>query len=74
MTDWAGYLQHFTEEGFSEEGITILLGENPDSDSVLFVQETLEDAKKMISMLDNVPKSLSEAAAVSYTHLRAHET
>ena len=62
MTDWAGYLQHFVEEGFSEEGVAILLGENPDSDSVLFVQETLEDAKKMISMLDNVPKSLSEAA------------
>ena len=62
MTDWAGYLQHFTDEGFSEEGITILLGENPDSDSVLFVQETLENAKKLISMLDSVPKSLSEAA------------
>ncbi len=62
MTDWAGYLQHFTEEGFSEEGIRILLGENPDSDSVLFVQETLEDAKKLIMMLDSVPKSLTESA------------
>tara|TARA_S200000501_G_scaffold85047_2_gene77634 strand:+ start:36252 stop:38630 length:2379 start_codon:yes stop_codon:yes gene_type:complete len=62
VTDWAGYLQHFTEEGFSEEGIRILLGENPDSDSVLFVQETLEDAKKLIMMLDSVPKSLTESA------------
>ncbi|MAV06772.1 MAG: hypothetical protein CMA29_02640 [Euryarchaeota archaeon] len=72
MTDWTGYLQHFTEEGFSEEGITILLGENPDSDSVLFVQETLENAKKLISMLDSVPKSLSEAAEGMKKRLLQH--
>ena len=72
MTDWAGYLQHFIEEGFSEEGITILLGENPDSDSVLFVQETLENAKKLISMLDSVPKSLSEAAEGMKKRLLQH--
>ena len=72
MTDWVGYLRHFTEEGFSEEGITILLGENPDSDSVLFVQETLEDAKKLILMLDTVPKSLSEAAEGMKRRLLQH--
>ena len=72
MTDWVEYLRHFTEEGFSEEGITILLGENPDSDSVLFVQETLEDAKKLILMLDTVPKSLSEAAEGMKRRLLQH--
>ena len=72
MTDWVGYLQHFTEEGFSEEGISEILGENPDSDSVLFVQETLEDAKKLVSMLDKVPKSLNEVAQDMKKRLLRH--
>ncbi len=72
MTDWAGYLQHFTEEGFSEQGISNLVGENPDSDSILLVQQTIHDAKKLISTLDAAPKSLHDAATGMKKRLLQH--
>ena len=72
MTDWAGYLRHFVEEGFSEEGIAILLGENPDSDSVLLAQERLEDSKKLMLLLDSVPNSLTEVAGGMKKRLLQH--
>ncbi len=72
MTDWTRYLQHFTEEGFSEQGISNLVGENPDSDSILLVQQTIHDAKKLISTLDAAPKSLHDAATGMKKRLLQH--
>ena len=62
MTEWIEYLRHFIEEGFSEEGISDLLGDKPDSDSILLVQQRLEDSKKLIASLDSAPKLLNDAA------------
>ena len=62
MTEWIEYLRHFIEEGFSEEGISNLLGDKPDSDSILLVQQRLEDSKKLIASLDSAPKLLNDAA------------
>jgi len=62
VTEWIEYLRHFIEEGFSEEGISNLLGDKPDSDSILLVQQRLEDSKKLIASLDSAPKLLNDAA------------
>jgi len=62
VTDWTGYLRHFVEEGFSEDGVSNLLGTNPDSDSILLVQQTINNAKDLISVLENAPQSLEDAA------------
>ena len=62
MTDWTGYLRHFVEEGFSEDGVSNLLGTNPDSDSILLVQQTINNSKDLISVLENAPQSLEDAA------------
>ena len=74
MTDWTEYLRHFTEDGFSEEGISKLVGENTDSDTILLVHQTIEDAKKLISMLDSAPSSLSEVARDMKYRLLQHPT
>ncbi|MBI31909.1 MAG: hypothetical protein CMB72_04920 [Euryarchaeota archaeon] len=62
MTDWTEYLRHFVEEGFNEDGIVELLGSKPDSESILLVQQIIDDAKDLINSLEQAPESLSDAA------------
>ena len=62
MTDWTEYLRHFVEEGFNEDGLVELMGSDPDSESVLLVQQIIDDAKNLISSLERAPESLSDAA------------
>jgi len=72
VTDWTGYLQHFIEEGFSQEGVSHLLGSNTDSDSILLVQQTINNAKELISVLENAPDSLDDAAMGMKNRLLQH--
>ena len=62
MTDWTEYLRHFVEEGFNEDGLVELMGSDPDSESVLLVQQIIDDAKNLINSLERAPESLSDAA------------